>query len=180
MATHSSVLAWRILGAGEPGGLPSMGSHRVRQDWSDLAAAAKYVQTIIQLNLFHILARLCSKSFKLEFSSTWTKNFQMCKLGFQEAEESEIKLPTFFRSWRTQKCSRKTFTSASMTTLKPFTLIWITTNCEKFFLKGMEILDHLTCLLRNLYADQEATVRTRHGTIDWFKVGKGVWQGCVQ
>ena len=40
MATHSSVLAWRIPGTGEPGGLPSMGSHRVRHDWSDLAAAA--------------------------------------------------------------------------------------------------------------------------------------------
>ena len=57
--------------------------------------------------------------------------------------------------------------------------VWITTNCEKFFLKGMEILDHLICLLRNLYADQEATVRTGRGTIDWFKVGKGVWQDWI-
>ena len=39
--------------------------------------------------------------------------------------------------------------------------------------------DHVTCLLRNLYADQEATVRTRHGTTDWFQIGKGVWQGCI-
>ena len=46
-------------------------------------------------------------------------------------------------------------------------------------LKGMEIPDHLTCLLRNLYAGQEATVRTRHGTMDWFQTGKGVHQGCV-
>ena len=45
-------------------------------------------------------------------------------------------------------------------------------------LKEMEIPDHLTCLLRNLYAVQEATVRTRHGTIDWFQIGKGVHQGC--
>ena len=43
----------------------------------------------------------------------------------------------------------------------------------------MGIPDHLTCLLRNLYADQEATVRTRHGTTDWFKIGKGVHQGCI-
>ena len=43
----------------------------------------------------------------------------------------------------------------------------------------MGIPDHLTCLLRNLYAGQEATVRTRHGTIDWFQIGKGVWQGCM-
>ena len=43
----------------------------------------------------------------------------------------------------------------------------------------MEIPDHLTCLLRNLYAGQEATVRTGHGTTDWFQIGKGVRQGCI-
>ena len=46
-------------------------------------------------------------------------------------------------------------------------------------LQVMEILDHLTCLLRNLYAGQEATVRTGHGTTDWFQTGKGVHQGCI-
>ena len=46
-------------------------------------------------------------------------------------------------------------------------------------LKEMEIPDHLTCLLRNMYAGQEATVRTGHGTIDWFQIGKGVRQGCI-
>ena len=46
-------------------------------------------------------------------------------------------------------------------------------------LKGMGIPDHLICLLRNLYADQEATVRTGHGTTDWFQIGKGVRQGCI-
>ena len=50
--------------------------------------------------------------------------------------------------------------------------MWITTNCGKFL--EMVILDHLTCLLRNLYAGQEGTVRTGHGTMDWFKIGKGV------
>ena len=46
-------------------------------------------------------------------------------------------------------------------------------------LQEMRIPDHLTCLLRNLYAGQEATVRTEHGTMDWFKIGKGVRQGCI-
>ena len=46
-------------------------------------------------------------------------------------------------------------------------------------LKEMEIPDHLTCLLRNLYAGQEATIRTGHGTTDWFKIWKGVRQGCI-
>ena len=55
--------------------------------------------------------------------------------------------------------------------------VWITTNWK--ILNEMEILDHLTCLLRNLYAGQEATVRTGHGTTDWFQIGKGVCQGCI-
>ena len=55
--------------------------------------------------------------------------------------------------------------------------VWITTNWK--ILKEMGIPDHLTCLLRNLYADQEATVRTGHGTTDWFQIGKGVRQGCI-
>ena len=54
--------------------------------------------------------------------------------------------------------------------------VWITTNWK--ILQGMGIPDHLTCLLRNLYAGQEATVRTGHGT-DWFQIGKGVCQGCI-
>ena len=59
---------------------------------------------------------------------------------------------------------------------KPLT-VWITKNCGKFLEMG--IPDHLTCLLRNLYAGQAATVRTGHGTTDWFQIGKGVRQGCI-
>ena len=55
--------------------------------------------------------------------------------------------------------------------------MWITTNGKIF--KEMGIPDHLTCLLRNLYAGQEATVRTGRGTTDWFQIGKGVCQGCT-
>ena len=87
----------------------------------------KNVQTTIQLRLFHMLARLCLKSFKLVFSSTWTENFQLYKLGFKEAEKPEIKLPTFIRSWRKQEIFKKT--SVSMTMLKPLA-VWITANCN--------------------------------------------------
>ena len=59
---------------------------------------------------------------------------------------------------------------------KPLTM-WITTNCRKFLKRG--IPGHLTCLLRNLYAGQEATARTEHGTTDCFQIGKGVRQGCI-
>ena len=58
---------------------------------------------------------------------------------------------------------------------KPLTM-WITTNWK---IQEMAIPDHLTCLLRNLYAAQEAAVRTGHGTTDWFQMGKGVHQGCL-
>ena len=61
--------------------------------------------------------------------------------------------------------------------LQPLT-VWITTNCGKV-LKELGIPDHLTFLLRNLYIGQEATVRAGHGTTDWFKIGKGVRQGCL-
>ena len=71
---------------------------------------------------------------------------------------------------------RKKSTSALLTMPKPLN-VWITTNWK--ILKEMGIPDHLTCLLRNLYAGQEATVRTRHATTDWFQIGKGVRQGCI-
>ena len=67
-------------------------------------------------------------------------------------------------------------TSALSTEQKPLTA-WIITNWK--ILQVMAIPDHLTCLLRNLYAGQEATVRSGHGTIDWFQIGKGVCQGCI-
>ena len=77
--------------------------------------------------------------------------------GFRKAEEPEIKLPTSAGSWKKQESSRKTSTSTLLTMPKPLT-VWITINWK--FLKEMGIPDHLTCLLRNLYAGQEATVRT--------------------
>ena len=90
----------------------------------------------------------------------------MFKLDLERAEEPEIKLPVSVGSLKKQENTRKTF--ASLTMLKPLT-VWITTNCEKFLEMGLP--DHLTCLLRDLYAGQEGTVRTRHGTTDWFKIG---------
>ena len=74
------------------------------------------------------------------------------------------------------KSSRKTFISALLTMPMPLT-VWITINWK--ILKEMGIPDHLTCLLRNLYTDQEATVRTVHGTTDWFQIRKEVHQGCI-
>ena len=141
----------------------------------------KNVQTTVQLCSLHMLVRLCSKSFKLGFSSRWTENFHMYKWCFKEAEELETKLPIFARLWRKQGSSRKT--SASLTTIKPLS-VWITINCGKFLKrlkkkKKIGVPDYHNCLLRSLSADQEATVKTRHGTTNWLKIGKGVHQGCI-
>ena len=100
----------------------------------------------------------------------------MFKLVLEKAEEPEIKLLTSAGSWKKQESSRKTSISAFLTMPKPLT-VWITINWK--ILKEMGIPDHLTCLLRNLYAGQEATVRSGRGTTDWFQIGKGVRQGCI-
>ena len=114
----------------------------------------------------------------------WTVNFHMFKLVLVKAEETEIKLPTSSGSLKKQESSRKTSTSALLTMPKPLT-VWITTNYFnknlKKILKEMGMADHLTCLLRNLNARQEATVRTGYGRTDCFQIGKGkgISQGCM-
>ena len=104
-------------------------------------------------------------------------NFQMFKLDLEKAEELEIKFPTSVGSQRKQKHSRKIIYFC-------FTEYTEASDCVDHnklwkILKEMGISDHLTCLLRNLYADQEATVRPGHGTTDWSQTGKGVHQGCI-
>ena len=100
-------------------------------------------------------------------------NFQMFKLDLEKAVEPEIKVPTFVGSLEKQESSRKQL----------LLLYWLCQSLDCVdhnklwkILQEMGIPDHLTCLLRNLYADQEATIRTRHGTMDWFQLGKGVCQ----
>ena len=103
-------------------------------------------------------------------------NFHMSELDLEKAEDPEIKLPVSIGSLKKQESSRKTSISALLTTPKPLT-VWITTNSGKFSEMGLP--DCLTCLLRNLYARQEATVITGHGTKDWFQIRKGVCQCCI-
>ena len=99
----------------------------------------------------------------------------MFKLVLEKAEEPEIKLPTSAGSWKKQESSRKTSIYALLTMPN----LCVDHSKLQKILKKMGIPDYLTCLLRNLYADQEATVRTGHGTTDWFQIGKRVCQGCI-
>ena len=105
-------------------------------------------------------------------------NFQMFKLVLEKAEEPEIKLPTFAGSSKKQASSKKTHIHfCFIDYAKAFDCV----DHNKLWkiLKVIRIPDHLTCFLRNLYAGQEATVRTGHGTTDWFQSGKEVHQGCL-
>ena len=108
--------------------------------------------------------------------NTWTMNFQMFKLVLEKAEEPEIKLPTCAGSSKKQKFQKNTY-FCFIDYAKAFDCV----DHNKLWkiLKEMGISDNLTCLLRNLYASQEATVRTGHVTTDWFQMEKGVCQGCV-
>ena len=100
----------------------------------------------------------------------------MFKLVLEKAEEPEIKLPTSVGSWKKQEFQKNIYFSF-IDYAKAFDCV----DHNKLWkiLREMGIPDHLTCLLRNLYAGQEATVRTGHGTMDWFQIGKGVHRGCI-
>ena len=100
----------------------------------------------------------------------------MFKLVLEKAEEPEIKLPTSAGSWKKQEFQENIY-FCFIDYVKAFD--YVDHNKLWKLLKEMGIPHHLNCLLRRLYAGQEATVRTRHGTTDWFQIGKGVCQGCV-
>ena len=100
----------------------------------------------------------------------------MFQLDLEKAEEPEIKLPTSVGSWKSERVPEKhLFLPYDYT--KAFD--YVDHNKLWKILKELGIPDHVTCLLRNLYAGQEATVRIARGTTDWFQIGKGVFQSCA-
>ena len=110
-------------------------------------------------------------------NSTWTVNCQVFKLDLEKAEEPEINLPASTGSSKKVREFQKNINFCFIDYTKAFECV----DHKKLskILQEMGIPDHLNCLLRNLYAGQEATVRTGHGTTDWFQMGKGVCQGCI-
>ena len=107
----------------------------------------------------------------------FNENFQMYKLDLEKAEEPEIKLPTSAGSSKKTREFQKNIYFGFTDYAKPFD--WVDHNKLWKILQEIGIPDHLTCLLRNLHAGKEATVKTGHGTTDWFQIGKGVRQGCI-
>ena len=165
MAIHSSVLAWRIPGMAEPGGLPPMGSHRVGHDWSDLAAAAAHASKV----MFKILqARLQQY---MNYEAPYVQG------GFRKGRGTKDQIANI--CWIIEKA--REFQKNIYFCLIDYPKVFDCVDHNKLWkiLKEMGIPDHLTCLLRNLYASQEATVRSGHGTTDWLQIGKGLHQGCI-
>ena len=137
-------------------------------------AMPKNAQTTVQLHSSHMLLNNAENSPCQASTIREPWNFRCSNLDLEKAEEPEIKLPTSTGSSKKQESSRK----------KLYLFYWL---CQSHwllddhklwkFVKKMGIPDHLTCLLRNLYVGQEATVRNGHGTTDRFQRGKGICQG---
>ena len=143
---------------------------------SQRKAMPKNAETTAQLYSSHMLVKSCSKFSKPGFGNTWTVNFQMFKLVSEKvSEEPEIKLPTSIGS--SKKQDQKSIYFCFIDYAKAFDCV----DHNKLWkiLKEMAIPDYLTCLLRNLYAGQEARVKTGHRTTDWFQIGKRVHQDYI-
>ena len=120
-----------------------------------------------------MLAKECSKFSKPGFNSMWTMNFQMFSWIWKKHSNQSSNCQYPLDHQKKQESSRKTST-ALLTMPKPLT---VDHNKLWEILQVMGIPDHLTCLLRSLYAGQEVTAK--HGTMDWFQIGEGVHQGCI-
>ena len=129
-----------------------------------------YVQIAVELYSFHMLAKLCSKAFKLGFSSMWTKKFQMYKLDLEKAKEPEFELPISIGSEKKQGNSKKKSASASLTMLKPLT-VQITTNCGKF-LKSWEYQTILPTTWETCMQDKKQQLEANMEQLTSSKLGK--------
>ena len=132
---------------------------------SQRKAMPKNVQITIQLHSFHMLARLCSKSIKLDFSNMWTESFDV-QAGFRKGRGSRDQIANI--CWIIEKARefQENIYFCFIDHSKAFD--WVDHNKLWKILKELGILDYLTCLLWNLFEGQEATVRTRHGIEDGF------------
>ena len=136
----------------------------------------KNVQATTKLHSSLTLAKQCSKFSKPGFNSTWTVKLPDIQAGFRKGRGTRDQIANIH--WIIEKARefQKIIYFCFIDYAKAFYCV-----DDKLWkiLEEMGIPNHLTCLLRNLYASQEAIVRTGHGTTDWFQIGKGVGQGCI-
>ena len=131
---------------------------------------SKKVSNYCTIALISHTSEVMLKILQVMFKQYMNHELQMFQLVLEKAEEPEFKLPTSTGSSKKQESSRKYIYFCFIDYAKAFDCV----DHNKLWkiLKEMGIPDHLTCLLRNLYAGQEATVRTGHGITDWFQIGK--------
>ena len=140
-------------------------------------AMPENVQSTAQLHLFHRLARWCSKSFKARLQQYVSWELPDVPAGFRKGRGTRDQFVNIYWSIEKAREFQKNIYFCFIDYAKAFD--YVEHNKLWKIPKEMGIADHLTCLLRNLYMGQEATVRTRHGTMDWLQIGKGVRQGCI-
>ena len=135
------------------------------------------LQTTTQLYTFHMPARLCSKSFKLGFNNYVNWELPDVQAGFRKGRGTRDHIANI--RWSIEKV--REFQNSIYFCITDYAKVFDCVGHNKRYkiLKEMGILDHLSCLLRNLYSGQEATVRTGGGTMDWFIIGRGARQGCI-
>ena len=138
---------------------------------------AKECSNYCTIALISHASKVMLKILQARLNSMWTKNFQMFKLDLEKAEKPEIKLPTSTGSSKKQESSRNTSISALFTMPKPLTL-WITINCGKFF-KRWEYQVMLPASWDTCMQVKKQQLEHEMEPTDWFKIGKGVCQGCV-
>ena len=136
----------------------------------------KNAQNYCTIALISHASKVMLNIFQARLQQYVNRELPDVQAGFGKGRGTRYQIANICWIIEKQESSRKSSTSALLTLPKPLT-VWVTTNWK--ILQEMGTPDHLTCLLRNLYADQEATVRTRHGTTDWFQIGKGLHQGCI-
>ena len=138
-------------------------------------AMLKNVQATTQLSSFNRLVRFWSKSSKLGFSSTWTKNFPDFKTWFRKGRGTRDQIANI--RWIIEKAREFQKNICFIDYAKAFDCVYDKKTVENF--ERDRKPDHLTCLLRNLYVGQEATITARHETTDLFQIRKGVSQSCI-
>ena len=132
-----------------------------------------YVAPVYFVALISHFSKVMLKILQVRLQQYMNHEIPDVQAGFRKGRGTRDQVANITGSWKKQESPRETSISVLLTMPKPLT-VWITTNYGKFLEMG--IPDHLTCLLRNLYAGEEATVRTGHGMADWFRSGKGVRQ----
>ena len=189
MSTHISILAWKIPLTEKPGGLQSLGSQRVGHNWATSLNNIKFWSWGWQMTAVFTDGLLMdfivvTEQWQNSTSQRNTAEITLFWVTSKITEYPSIKLIQLLERGVLEillELEMETLITAYLDFLNSKYLMWLKSMNRQFSVpcSEMGIPDHLTCLLKNLYAGQEGRIRTGHGTTDWFQIRKGVCQGCI-